>query len=148
MPGSDSGSTTFSTASTPVMCRTTWTASAPGSSSMAWAGVSTGNSSWSFDMKSPVNNALFTLLIAVSAVGVLPAQPKTPLPSADSVVAKMMEFDAHRQSELNGYTAVRRYVAVNKKRRAEMLVRVTCASDGTKQFNILSEQGSSSIRKH
>src|SRR5499425_1427577 len=148
MPGSDSGSTTFSTASTPVMCRMTWTASAPGSSSMAWAGVSTGNSSWSFDMKSAMNHTFSALLIALSAVTVAAAQASTPLPSVDSVVVKMMEFDARRQSELNGYTAVRRYVAVNKKRRAEMLVRVTCASDGAKQFSILSEQGSGSIRKH
>jgi len=99
-------------------------------------------------MKSSINHAFFTLLIAVSAVVVSPAQTRAPLPSADSVVAKMMEFDAHRQSELNGYTAVRRYAAVNKKRWAEMLVRVTCASDGVKQFSILSEQGSGAIRKH
>ena len=44
--------------------------------------------------------------------------------------------------------ATRRYVAVNKKRRAEMLVRVECSSDGAKQFTILSEEGSGSIRKH
>src|SRR4029077_3950310 len=32
--------------------------------------------------------------------------------------------------------------------RAEMVVRVTCGSDGAKQFSILSEEGSSAIRKH
>jgi hypothetical protein len=71
-----------------------------------------------------------------------------PLPSADDVVAKMLELDARRQSELTGYTAVRRYVAVNKQRRAEMLVRVSCDSNGAKQFTIVSEQGSGAIRKH
>jgi hypothetical protein len=60
----------------------------------------------------------------------------------------MMQFDAQRQSEMTGYTATRRYVAVNKKRRAEMLVRVESTSDGAKQFTILSEEGSGSIRKH
>jgi len=60
----------------------------------------------------------------------------------------MMELDAQRQFELAGYASVRRYVAVNKKRRAEMLVQVTCGSDGAKQFSILSEEGSGSIRKH
>src|SRR5260370_17267056 len=60
----------------------------------------------------------------------------------------MMQLDAERQSELTGYTAARRYVAVNKKRRAEMLVRVSCDGSGAKQFSILSEEGSSSIRKH
>src|SRR5215475_9987825 len=148
MPELVSVSTTFSIGLTPVMCRTTWTASGPANSSMVWAGVSTANSSWSFDMKSSRKKALFILLVAVSAVVVSPAQSRPQFPSTDSVVAKMMEFDAHRQSELNGYTAVRRYVAVNKKRRAEMLVRVTCASDGVKQFSVLSEEGSGSIRKH
>jgi len=99
-------------------------------------------------MKSATYNAFSILLIALSTVLVSQAQTGDPLPSADSVVAKMMKFDAERQSELTGYTANRRYVAVNKKRRAEMLVRVTCARDGSKQFSILSEQGSGYIRKH
>ena len=71
-----------------------------------------------------------------------------PLPSADDVVTKMLELDARRQSELTGYTAVRRYVAANKQRRAEMLVRVSCDSNGAKQFTIVSEQGSGAIRKY
>lgn len=99
-------------------------------------------------MKSVINNVFSPLLIALLAVLVSPAQTSNPLPSADTVVAKMMEFDAQRQSELTGYTATRRYVAVNRKRHAEMLVRVTCAGDGSKQFTILSEEGSGSIRKH
>jgi outer membrane lipoprotein-sorting protein len=86
-----------------------------------------------------------TLLLSVTLAS---AQARAPLPPADAVVAKMMQFDAQRQSELTGYTATRRYVAVNQKRRAEMLVHVECASDGAKQFTILSEEGSGSIRKH
>src|SRR5690349_21272729 len=99
-------------------------------------------------MKSTVKNGFFALLIAISAGPLASAQASSPPPSANAVVAKMMELDAQRQSELAGYAAVRRYVAVNKKRRAEMLVRVTCGSDGAKQFSILSEEGSGSIRKH
>ena len=99
-------------------------------------------------MKSVIHNALLAVLAALSAVTIGAAQARAPLPSVDDVVAKMMQFDAQRQAQLNGYTATRHYVAVNKKRRAEMLVRVTCASDGAKQFSIVSEQGSSSIRKH
>lgn len=99
-------------------------------------------------MKSAINNVSLSLLIALSAISVASAQTSNPLPSADDVVARMMQFDAQRQSELAGYTATRRYAAVNKKRHAEMLVRVTCASDGSKQFNILSEEGSGAIRKH
>jgi hypothetical protein len=99
-------------------------------------------------MKSTVKNVFFALLIALSTGPLASAQISNPPRSANAVVAKMMELDAQRQSELAGYAAVRRYVAVNKKRRAEMLVRVTCGSDGAKQFSILSEEGSGSIRKH
>jgi hypothetical protein len=75
-------------------------------------------------------------------------QASAPVPSAGDVVAKMMQADAQRQSALTGYTATRRYIAVNKNRHAEMTVHVECASDGAKQFTVLSEQGSGSIRKH
>lgn len=98
-------------------------------------------------MKSVIGNPFSALVIVLSAVAVSPAQTSRPL-SSDAVVARMMELDTQRQSELTGYTATRRYVAVNKKRRAEMLVRVTCAGDGAKQFSILSEEGSGSIRRH
>jgi len=97
-------------------------------------------------MNLTIKNAFSGLTILLLTIA--SAQASDPLPSAQEVVAKMMQSDAHRQSELAGYTATRRYVGVNKKRRAEMLVRVECASDGAKQFTILSEEGSSSIRKH
>ena len=90
-----------------------------------------------------------TLAIALSAATIASAQTGSDsLPPADDVVARMMQLDAQRQSELTGYTAVRHYAAVNKNRRAEMLVRVTCDDSGAKQFSILSEEGSGSIRKH
>src|SRR5580700_2560034 len=95
-----------------------------------------------------LQRALFTLAVVLSAATIATAQTDDPLPSAEDVVAKMMQFDTQRQSQLTGYTATRHYVAVNKNRRAEMLVHVDCASDGTKQFTILSEEGSGSIRKH
>jgi outer membrane lipoprotein-sorting protein len=76
------------------------------------------------------------------------AQVSAPVPPAQDVVEKMMQFDAQRQSQLTGYTATRRYVAVNKTRHAEMTVHVECARDGAKQFTIVSEEGSGSIRKH
>jgi len=98
-------------------------------------------------MKLTINNALFSLMFVLVAT-LASAQASGPLPSADAVVTKMMQFDAQRQSELTGYAATRRYVAVNKTRRAEMVVHVECASDGAKQFTILSEEGSGSIRKH
>jgi outer membrane lipoprotein-sorting protein len=99
-------------------------------------------------MRLTLQRACFTLAIVLSAATIASAQTVVPLPSSEDVVAKMMQFDAQRQSQLTGYSATRRYVAVNKNRRAEMLVHVDCASDGAKQFTLLSEEGSGSIRKH
>jgi len=90
----------------------------------------------------------FSSLIFLVLATLASAQATAPLPSAEEVVAKMMQFDAHRQSELTGYTATRRYVAVNKNRRAQMVVRVSCDGNGAKQFTIVSEEGSGAIRKH
>ncbi|MGA7629350.1 MAG: hypothetical protein WCB11_01205 [Terriglobales bacterium] len=99
-------------------------------------------------MRLTLQRAFFTLAIVLAAATSASAQTGDPLPSAEDVVAKMIQFDGQRQSELTGYTATRHYAAVNKSRHAEMLVRVTCDSSGAKQFNILSEEGSGSIRKH
>jgi outer membrane lipoprotein-sorting protein len=99
-------------------------------------------------MKSTIKTAVFTLAILTSVATIASAQTSNPLPSAEEVVAKMMQFDAQRQSEQTGYTATRRYAAVNKKRHAEMVVRVSCDSSGAKEFTLVSEEGSGSIRKH
>jgi outer membrane lipoprotein-sorting protein len=98
-------------------------------------------------MKSTIKNAFSSLMLLVF-VTLASAQSTAPLPAAEDVIARMMQSDAQRQSQLNGYTATRHYVAVNKKRRAEMLVSVSCDSNGAKQFTILSEEGSGSIRTH
>ena len=98
-------------------------------------------------MKQITKNACFGLMFLLS-VTLASAQASAPLPSAEAVVAKMIQFDAQRQSELAGYTATRRYVVVNKERRAEMVVRVSCDRNGAKQFSVVSEEGSGSIRKH
>jgi len=99
-------------------------------------------------MKVAIKTAWFTLVLAFSAVTSVSSQTSDPLPPAYELVAKMMRADTERRSELNGYSALRRYVAVNRDRRAEMVVRVDCSGDGAKQFKIISEEGSSSIRKH
>ena len=99
-------------------------------------------------MRLTFKHAFVTLANVLLATTITSAQSGSALPSAQDVVAKMMQFDAQRQSELTGYSATRRYVAVNKNRRAEMTVRVECAKDGSKQFTVISEDGSGSIRKH
>jgi outer membrane lipoprotein-sorting protein len=90
----------------------------------------------------------FILAIALFPAAIASAQITNSLPSANDVVLRMMQSDAERQSDLTGYAATRHYVAVNKSRRAEMVVHVTCDGAGAKQFTILGEEGSGSIRKH
>ena len=72
------------------------------------------------------------------------------LPSANDVVAKMIERDNERQAALHGYTAARRYVLENSRhhKRAEMLVRVECGDNGSKQFQTVSESGWGAARSH
>ena len=70
--------------------------------------------------------------------------------AADEVVAGMLAHDSERQAMLHGYTANRRYMLENQAhhRRAEMLVRMICREDGSKQFEIVSENGWGGARKH
>jgi hypothetical protein len=99
-------------------------------------------------MKPDIKKALFTLAIAALTGAPASAQTAGRLPSTDDVVAKMMEADAARQSQMTGYIVLRRYVAMNKNRHAEMLVRVECDGNGAEHFSIVSEEGSSAIRNH
>jgi hypothetical protein len=84
-------------------------------------------------------------LAATNAAGL-----NAPLPSADDAIANMMQRDSQRRSALDGYIGTRRYVFENIKRhkRAEMLVRVLCRRDGSKQFEILSSTGWGGARKY
>ena len=72
------------------------------------------------------------------------------LPSADDIVAKMVQREDERRSELQGYTSVRRYVLENVKhhKQAEMLVRMVCHNDGSKEFDVISSNGWGGARKH
>src|ERR1700682_156 len=72
------------------------------------------------------------------------------LPTGDEVVAKMLARDNERQGTLHGYTASRRYVLENQRhhKRAEMLVRMTCLRDGSKQFETITETGWGGAGKH
>lgn len=99
-------------------------------------------------MKIAMNSVILTVLAVFSMAGLATAQTGGALPTAEDVVTKMVQQDALRKAKLNGYTAIRHYIAVNKQHRAEMFVGVACASDGEKRFTILSEEGSSMIRRH
>jgi len=72
------------------------------------------------------------------------------MPTADEVVGRMQERDRERQSALDSYTARRRYVLENERhhKRAEMLVRMKCLKDGSKEFEIVSSAGWGVARSH
>ncbi|HTU48437.1 MAG TPA: hypothetical protein VMF91_25475 [Bryobacteraceae bacterium] len=101
-------------------------------------------------LKTQIVLTVFTLL------GVIPhassqsvsLQTTDSLPSAEDIVARMTARDAERRAALSGYSVMRQYDLVNKSRHAEMLVQLVCTSDGAKQFSILREDGSGTIRKH
>lgn len=92
---------------------------------------------------------LASVLFIYPVGGLLAAQGASPL-SAGEVVERMVQRDAQRLSLTQGYAGMRRYVLENDglHKRAEMLVRVSGDSDGTKHFAIISEQGWKAAHKH
>ena len=72
------------------------------------------------------------------------------LTTADEVVARMMARDNERQAAFHGYPAYRRYALDNQRfhKRAEIVVRITCLKDGSKEFETISETGWGGARKH
>jgi hypothetical protein len=63
--------------------------------------------------------------------------------SADEVIARVIDRNAQRDKLGAGYSGSRRYVLENERlnKRAEMLVSVKCDPDGTKHFEVVSEEG-------
>ena len=92
----------------------------------------------------------FSSLLLLFAVAMAAQDSGQQLPSANEVVAKMMEHDNQRQAALHGYTATRRYVLENSRhhKRAEMLVTVKCLDNGSKQFQTVSATGWGTARNH
>jgi hypothetical protein len=88
-------------------------------------------------------------VVLLPAAALSAAQDAFPL-TAGEVVERMVQRDAQRQILTQGYEGMRRYVLENNgmHKRAEMLVRVTGEPDGSKHFEILSEQGWKAAQKH
>ena len=84
--------------------------------------------------------AVFFLLGFSSSVA---ADGSGPLPTAEEIVRRMGAHDLQRQSSIEGYAGMRRYVLENHslQKRAEMLVRVQGDRDGTEHFDVVSEEG-------
>ena len=70
-------------------------------------------------------------------------------PTAEEVVRQMVEMDKVRASALQRYVSERRYTVENRKfaKNAEVSVRETYSSPGRKELNVISETGSSLIRR-
>lgn len=91
-------------------------------------------------------NPLFFLSTVILGAG----DPGPQSPNASEIIAKMIESDRERQAELDGYIARRRYVLENERhhKRAEMLVRMKCLKDGSKEFEMLSSAGWGVAQNH
>ena len=88
------------------------------------------------------------LFLALGPTTICRAQ-EAPLLYADEVIAKLIDLNSQRDTLGGGYTGSRRYVLENERlnKRAEMLVSVKCDPDGTKHFEVVSEEGWSSANK-
>ena len=93
---------------------------------------------------------LLASLLLLTGSSAVPAEDPTPAPTAEEIVARMAAHDLQRQSSVEGYQGMRRYVLENDKfhKRAEMLVKVKGDQDGTKHFEVLSEDGWKAAHKH
>jgi hypothetical protein len=89
--------------------------------------------------------ALFLLPASVAATDEPPS-----LPTATEIVTRMGSRDLQRQVFIEGYAGMRRYVLDNQNlhKRAEMLVQVQGDPDGTKHFEVVSEEGWKAAHKH
>jgi len=90
-------------------------------------------------MKTTIVIALFFSL-ATLGVGQT-AEPS--ITNADEVMAKMFLQDSNREALSQGYAGFRRYVFDNGRlhKHAELLVTVKCGPDGSKHFDVVSEDG-------
>ena len=97
-------------------------------------------------MKTRLLTTALLIFSSIAAFGQL--QPATP--TADEVMATMYARDSQREALGGGYSGSREYLFDNMKfkKRAEMLVSVTCDPDGTKHFEVVSEDGWKSAHKH
>jgi hypothetical protein len=93
---------------------------------------------------------LVIALIVGSGLNALAQVADAPKTSAEEIMAKVYVRDRQREKLSQGYAGQRRYILDNEKwhRRAELVVGVKGDADGTKHFEVLSEDGWKSANKH
>jgi outer membrane lipoprotein-sorting protein len=93
---------------------------------------------------------LLTALFLLATSSVVAADGRETQPTTKEIVTRMAAHDLARQASIEGYAGMRRYVLENQKlhKRAEMLVQVQGDKDGTKHFDVVSEDGWKAAHKH
>jgi hypothetical protein len=96
------------------------------------------------------NYFLLIALLLLQPWSLFAADDSEKLPTAEEIVSRMAALDLHRQVSIEGYAGMRRYVLDNQNlhKRAEMLVQVQGDRDGTKHFEVVSEEGWKAAHKH
>ena len=93
---------------------------------------------------------LFTALLLFSASSIVMADNSVQVPTAEEIVTRMGAHDLQRQASVDGYAGMRRYVLENHHfdKRSGILVRVRADQDGTKHFEVVSEEGWKAANTH
>ena len=93
---------------------------------------------------------IISALLICATVPLFGQAPAATSPSADEVMAKVIARDSQRESLGGGYKGSREYVLYNHRmdKRAEMVASVVCDTNGTKHFQVVSEDGWKSANKH
>jgi outer membrane lipoprotein-sorting protein len=91
-----------------------------------------------------------TALLLCASASVFSQEPATAGLTADDIMQRVFAHDAIRESQARGYVGSREYVLENKKlnKRAVMSVAIFADADGTKHFQVVSEEGWKSANKH
>jgi len=95
-------------------------------------------------------HVMFGALLLALAANAAAAAGQDPLPGGSIIAAKLTAQDAQRQHLAAGYHGTRRYVLDNDRmnKHAEIVVRVECSADGTKHFELVSQEGWKGAWKH
>jgi len=93
---------------------------------------------------------LLSVLFLLPTCSDIAASDSAQLPTAEEIVTQLNAHDLQRQASIEGYVGTRRYIFENHhfQRHAEMVVQVQCDSDGTKHFDVVSEEGWNAANKH
>ena len=96
------------------------------------------------------NHLLLAALFLLPTSAAIAADDPGTLPTAEQVMSRLAALDLERQSSAEGYAGMRRYVLENQnfQKRAEMVVRVKGDPDGTKHFEVVSEDGWKAANAH